>query len=111
MLESASATQVADENSAADSQAVRRRRVRLRRSDPPFLRNAYALVLNTGISGVLGLVYWILAARYYDDSDVGRGPRQLENSERDCDRREICPEERNRSRRGEQAEVPLAQRP
>jgi O-antigen/teichoic acid export membrane protein len=73
MLESASATQVADENSAADSQAVRRRRVRLRRSDPPFLRNAYALVLNTGISGVLGLVYWILAARYYDDSDVGRG--------------------------------------
>ena len=37
------------------------------------MRNAYALVLNTGISGALGLVYWILAARYYDDSDVGRG--------------------------------------
>ena len=73
MHEPASATKAADENSAADSQAVRHRRVRIRISGPPFLRNAYALVLNTGISGALGLVYWILAARYYDDSDVGRG--------------------------------------
>lgn len=39
----------------------------------PFFRNAYALVLNTGISGALGLLYWVLAARHYDDSDVGRG--------------------------------------
>lgn len=39
----------------------------------PFLRSAYALVLNTGISGVLGLAYWVLAARHYNDSDVGRG--------------------------------------
>lgn len=39
----------------------------------PFFRNAYALVLNTGISGVLGLAYWVLAARHYNDSDVGRG--------------------------------------
>ena len=38
-----------------------------------FYRNAYALVLNTGISGGLGLVFWFLAARYYDDADVGRG--------------------------------------
>ncbi|MEE2059661.1 polysaccharide biosynthesis protein [Rhodococcus artemisiae] len=38
-----------------------------------FLRNTYALVLNTGITGALGLGYWILAAHYYDDSDVGRG--------------------------------------
>ena len=30
-------------------------------------------MLNTGISGVLGLVYWFLAARHYDDPDVGRG--------------------------------------
>ena len=73
MLESASATQAADENSAAVPHSVPRRRMRSRFSGPPFLRNAYALVLNTGISGVLGLVYWILAARYYDDSDVGRG--------------------------------------
>jgi O-antigen/teichoic acid export membrane protein len=73
MLESASATQAADENSALVPHPVRRRRTGTRFSGPPFLRNAYALVLNTGISGVLGLVYWILAARYYDDSDVGRG--------------------------------------
>jgi O-antigen/teichoic acid export membrane protein len=39
----------------------------------PFFRNAYALILNTGISGVLGLAYWVLAARHYNDSDVGRG--------------------------------------
>jgi O-antigen/teichoic acid export membrane protein len=39
----------------------------------PFFRNAYALMLNTGMSGVLGLLYWFLAARHYDDPDVGRG--------------------------------------
>ena len=38
-----------------------------------FYRNAYALVLNTGISGGLGLVFWFLAARFYSDPDVGRG--------------------------------------
>lgn len=38
-----------------------------------FLRNTYALVLNTGITGALGLGYWILAAHYYEDPDVGRG--------------------------------------
>ncbi|BBY59667.1 lipopolysaccharide biosynthesis protein [Mycolicibacterium sarraceniae] len=38
-----------------------------------FLRNAYALVLNTGITGALGLVYWFLAAHHYRDADVGRG--------------------------------------
>jgi O-antigen/teichoic acid export membrane protein len=43
------------------------------RGGRPFFRNAYALILNTGISGGLGLVFWFLAARYYDDSDVGRG--------------------------------------
>jgi O-antigen/teichoic acid export membrane protein len=73
MLDSPSATHAADENSAAVPEAVSRRRLGIRRGDPPFLRNAYALVLNTGISGVLGLVYWILAARNYADSDVGRG--------------------------------------
>lgn len=73
MHEAPGAIQAVDEISVADPQAARRRRVGIGRSRPPFLRNAYALVLNTGITGVLGLVYWILAARYYDDSDVGRG--------------------------------------
>lgn len=38
-----------------------------------LFRNAYALMLNTGISAVLGLGYWLVAARYYSDSAVGQG--------------------------------------
>lgn len=38
-----------------------------------FHRNASALILNTGISGGLGLAFWFLAARHYSDPDVGRG--------------------------------------
>ncbi|MGH4025400.1 MAG: lipopolysaccharide biosynthesis protein [Pseudonocardiaceae bacterium] len=39
----------------------------------PFSRNAYALLLNTGLTGLLGIAFWLLAARYYADADVGRG--------------------------------------
>ncbi|MFF1378147.1 lipopolysaccharide biosynthesis protein [Streptomyces sp. NPDC058308] len=39
----------------------------------PLLRNAYALMLNTGISGVLGVGFWLAAARYYSESAVGQG--------------------------------------
>ncbi|MFJ7304224.1 lipopolysaccharide biosynthesis protein [Streptomyces sp. NPDC099088] len=39
----------------------------------PLFRNAYALMLNTGISAVLGLGYWLIAARYYTESAVGQG--------------------------------------
>ncbi|MFF3151290.1 lipopolysaccharide biosynthesis protein, partial [Streptomyces sp. NPDC057927] len=38
-----------------------------------LFRNAYALMLNTGISAVLGLGYWLVAARYYSDTAVGQG--------------------------------------
>ncbi|EFF90239.1 conserved hypothetical protein [Streptomyces sp. e14] len=38
-----------------------------------LFRNAYALMLNTGISAVLGLGFWLVAARYYSDSAVGQG--------------------------------------
>jgi len=38
-----------------------------------LFRNAYALMLNTGISAVLGLGYWLVAARYYSESAVGQG--------------------------------------
>jgi O-antigen/teichoic acid export membrane protein len=50
-----------------------RRGLRLRKhlSDPLF-RNAYALMINTGTTGLLGLVYWLLAARHYTPADVGR---------------------------------------
>jgi O-antigen/teichoic acid export membrane protein len=58
---------------SAKSEAPRRRRGGIGRGGQPFLRNAYALVLNAGISGALGLVYWVLAARHYGDADVGRG--------------------------------------
>ncbi|GAA1009356.1 lipopolysaccharide biosynthesis protein [Streptomyces thermogriseus] len=39
----------------------------------PLFRNAYALMLNTGISAVLGLGYWLVAARYYSADAVGQG--------------------------------------
>ncbi|WP_330292090.1 lipopolysaccharide biosynthesis protein [Streptomyces sp. NBC_00576] len=37
-----------------------------------LFRNAYALMLNTGISAVLGLSFWLGAARYYSESAVGQ---------------------------------------
>ena len=37
-----------------------------------LMRNAYALMANTMVTGLLGLAYWILAARYYAVADVGR---------------------------------------
>jgi O-antigen/teichoic acid export membrane protein len=39
----------------------------------PLLRNAYALMVNTGVTGVLGVAYWALAARLYSDRYVGEG--------------------------------------
>lgn len=37
-----------------------------------LLRNAYALMTNTVVTGLLGLAYWMLAARHYPAADVGR---------------------------------------
>ena len=34
-------------------------------------RNAYALVLNTGLNSLLGISYWVIAARKYSASAVG----------------------------------------
>jgi O-antigen/teichoic acid export membrane protein len=47
--------------------------VTLRRqvSDPLF-RNGYALMANTAATGLLGVVYWLFAARHYAAADVGR---------------------------------------
>jgi O-antigen/teichoic acid export membrane protein len=39
----------------------------------PVLRNGYALIVNVGITSVLGLAYWILAARLYTPAEVGIG--------------------------------------
>lgn len=38
----------------------------------PLSRNGYALMLNTAVSGLLGLAYWLLAAHRYTAADVGR---------------------------------------
>lgn len=38
----------------------------------PLMRNAYALMANTVVTGGLGLAYWLLGARHYDPADVGR---------------------------------------
>lgn len=54
----------------------RRLRLRLPGMGPggsQLFRNAYALMLNTGISAVLGLGFWLAAARYYSESAVGQG--------------------------------------
>jgi O-antigen/teichoic acid export membrane protein len=38
----------------------------------PLARNGYALIANSGATGALGLVYWLLVARLYPAPDVGR---------------------------------------
>ncbi|NGN66989.1 lipopolysaccharide biosynthesis protein, partial [Streptomyces sp. A7024] len=38
-----------------------------------LFRNAYMLMLNTAVSAVLGLAYWVIAARYYTAEAVGEG--------------------------------------
>jgi O-antigen/teichoic acid export membrane protein len=55
-----------------DALAVSRRdRVRLHFATPLY-KNAWALVLNTGITSTLGIAYWALAARRYSPTEVGR---------------------------------------
>ena len=38
----------------------------------PLFRNGYALMLNVGVTGLLGITYWLLAAHHYAAADVGR---------------------------------------
>ncbi|MFH9726706.1 lipopolysaccharide biosynthesis protein [Streptomyces sp. NPDC017254] len=38
-----------------------------------MFRNAYALMLSTGVSAALGLGFWLIAARYYTEEAVGQG--------------------------------------
>jgi hypothetical protein len=42
----------------------------------PLFRNAYALMINGGLTGLLGLAYWFLAARFYDPAQVGQESAQ-----------------------------------
>jgi O-antigen/teichoic acid export membrane protein len=40
---------------------------------PPLVRNSFALILNTGLNGILGFAYWVVAARLYPPDEVGGG--------------------------------------
>ncbi|MEU6552413.1 lipopolysaccharide biosynthesis protein [Streptomyces sp. NPDC046915] len=69
-------TEAATTATEAPEQPGRRLRLPGRGRSPggnQLFRNAYALMLNTGISAVLGLGYWLVAARYYSESAVGQG--------------------------------------
>ncbi|WTY64560.1 lipopolysaccharide biosynthesis protein [Streptomyces sp. NBC_01410] len=44
-----------------------------RPSGDSMFRNAYALMLSTGVSAALGLGFWLVAARYYSKDAVGEG--------------------------------------
>ncbi|TYP87212.1 lipopolysaccharide biosynthesis protein [Blastococcus xanthinilyticus] len=39
----------------------------------PLFRNGFALVLNVGLTTLLGVAFWVVAARQYTAEDVGRG--------------------------------------
>ncbi|MFF3325460.1 lipopolysaccharide biosynthesis protein [Streptomyces sp. NPDC002889] len=43
------------------------------RGGDSMFRNAYALMLSTGVSAALGLGFWLFAARYYSQEAVGQG--------------------------------------
>ncbi|WP_262058344.1 lipopolysaccharide biosynthesis protein [Streptomyces sp. STR69] len=76
MSDTTTTTQDAVPETEAPPQSGRRLRLPGRRKSPggsPLFRNAYALMLNTGISAVLGLGYWLIAAHYYSPSAVGQG--------------------------------------
>ncbi|MGX1881885.1 lipopolysaccharide biosynthesis protein [Streptomyces sp. NPDC055287] len=68
-------TTTAQAESPATGQPSPGRRLRLpgKGRGNPLFRNAYALMLNTGISALLGLSFWLAAARYYSESAVGQG--------------------------------------
>ncbi|MEJ7696266.1 MAG: hypothetical protein WKF78_06525 [Candidatus Limnocylindrales bacterium] len=37
----------------------------------PLFRHAYTLIINTGLTSVLGIVYWVLVARLFESHEVG----------------------------------------
>ncbi|MFF7476439.1 lipopolysaccharide biosynthesis protein [Streptomyces sp. NPDC008092] len=76
MSDTTTTTEANTTDTAAPEQSGRRLRLPGRGGSSggsPLFRNAYALMLNTGISAVLGLGFWLAAARYYSESAVGQG--------------------------------------
>ncbi|MFD5571357.1 lipopolysaccharide biosynthesis protein [Streptomyces cadmiisoli] len=77
MSDTTTTTQAAEPTGTRDAEQPRRR-LRLpglgrSPGGSQLFRNAYALMLNTGISALLGLGFWLAAARYYSESSVGQG--------------------------------------
>ncbi|MFI1800456.1 lipopolysaccharide biosynthesis protein [Streptomyces sp. NPDC020379] len=66
-------TSTRTEERETEGPAGRRLRLPGRGGGSPLFRNAFALMLNTGISAVLGVGYWLVAARYYSEEAVGQG--------------------------------------
>ncbi|MDC7339755.1 lipopolysaccharide biosynthesis protein [Streptomyces lydicus] len=64
---------MSDTSTKATERAEREPRRGGRDGGSPLFRNAYALMLNTGVSGLLGLGFWLVAARCYTESAVGQG--------------------------------------
>ncbi|MBT2423558.1 lipopolysaccharide biosynthesis protein [Streptomyces sp. ISL-22] len=76
MSDTTTTTEPASTDAAAPEQSGRRLRLPgMGRSSggSQLFRNAYALMINTGVSAVLGLGFWLAAARYYSESAVGQG--------------------------------------
>ncbi|MFF4531011.1 lipopolysaccharide biosynthesis protein [Streptomyces sp. NPDC001407] len=66
-------TSTRTEERETEGPAGRKLRLPGRGGGSPLFRNAFALMLNTGISAVLGVGYWLIAARYYSEEAVGQG--------------------------------------
>ncbi|MFF7412547.1 lipopolysaccharide biosynthesis protein [Streptomyces lydicus] len=64
---------MSDTTTKATERAEREPRRGGRDGGSPLFRNAYALMLNTGVSGLLGLGFWLVAARCYTETAVGQG--------------------------------------
>nr|WP_107909178.1 lipopolysaccharide biosynthesis protein [Streptomyces chartreusis] len=76
MSDTTTTTEPASTDAKAPEQSGRRLRLPgMGRSSggSQLFRNAYALMINTGVSAVLGLGFWLAAARYYSESAVGQG--------------------------------------
>ncbi|MGW1957376.1 lipopolysaccharide biosynthesis protein [Streptomyces sp. NPDC001920] len=76
MSDTTTTTEPASSDAAAPERSGRRLRLPgMGRSSggSQLFRNAYALMINTGVSAVLGLGFWLAAARYYSEAAVGQG--------------------------------------
>ncbi|MFJ9539367.1 lipopolysaccharide biosynthesis protein [Streptomyces sp. NPDC101225] len=76
MSDTTTTTEAASSPAQAPEQPGRRLRLPglgRKKGGSQLFRNAYALMLNTGISAVLGLGFWLAAARYYSEDAVGQG--------------------------------------